>query len=66
MTTHPASAALHDDALARLRRRAWQAYVEDSHAGEPYEAAEQEAWERLQERLSEIDAELLLAHGAGA
>jgi hypothetical protein len=66
MTTHPAPDALQQDAVAGLRRRAWQAYLEDSHSGEPYEDAEQDAWERLQERLAEIDAELLLAHGAGA
>jgi hypothetical protein len=66
MTTHPAENASDLDAAARLRRRAWQAYLEDSRAGESYEAAEQEAWRRLQERLADIDAELLLAHGAGA
>jgi len=65
MTTHPVDNASEHEAAARLRRRAWQAYLEDSHTGEPYEAAEQEAWQRLQERLADIDAELLLAHGAG-
>ena len=66
MTTHSASEALREDAVARLRRRAWQAYLDDSRSGESYEAAEEEAWGRLQERLAEIDAELLVAHGAGA
>jgi hypothetical protein len=66
MTTHPASEALPEDAVARLRQRAWQAYLEESRSSESYEAAEAEAWERLQERLAEIDAELLVAHGAGA
>jgi len=31
-----------------------------------YEATEQEAWRHLQERLADIDAELLLAHSSGA
>jgi hypothetical protein len=66
MTTHPPENDTEYDAAARLRRRAWQAYLEDSHTGESYEEAEQEAWQRLQERLANIDAELLLAHGAGA
>ena len=66
MTPHPASEALREDAVTRLRRRACQAYLDDSRSGESYEAAEEEAWGRLQERLAEIDAELLVAHGAGA
>jgi hypothetical protein len=66
MTTHPGTNVFDRQAADRLRRRAWQAYLEDSRSGDEYEAAEQEAWARLQERLADIDAELLLAHGAGA
>src|SRR5438270_2681065 len=66
MTTHPVSNASEQDAARRLKRRAWQAYLDDSRSSHDYDTGEQEAWERLQERLVDIDAELLLAHGAGA
>ena len=49
-----------------MRRRAWQAYLEATRGSEEYEATEQEAWRHLQERLADIDAELLLAHSSGA
>jgi hypothetical protein len=66
MTTHPASRAPESDAAGRLKRRAWQAYLEATRDSDEYEATEQEAWQRLQERLADIDAELLLAHSSGA
>jgi hypothetical protein len=66
MTTHPAPRAPENEALDRLRRRAWQAYLEATRGSEEYEATEQEAWRHLQERLADIDAELLLAHSSGA
>ena len=66
MTTQPASRAPQNEALDRLRRRAWQAYLEATRDSEEYEATEQEAWRHLQERLADIDAELLLAHSTGA
>lgn len=68
MTTHPASRAPENEAVDRLRRRAWQAYLEATRGSEDeeYEETEQEAWRHLQERLADIDAELLLAHSSGA
>jgi hypothetical protein len=66
MTTHPASRAPENEAVDRLRRRAWQAYLEVTRGSEEYEAIEQEAWRHLQERLADIEAELLLAHSSGA
>ena len=66
MTTQPASRTPQNEALDRLRRRAWQAYLEATRDSEEYEATEQEAWRHLQERLADIDAELLLAHSSGA
>ena len=66
MTTHPASRAPQNEALDRLRRRAWQAYLDATRDSDQYEATEQEAWRHLQERLADIDAELLLAHSSGA
>jgi hypothetical protein len=66
MTTHQASRAPDTEAAARLKRRVWQAYLEATRDSDEYEAAEQEAWQRLQERLADIDAELLLAHRSGA
>ncbi|HZI36073.1 MAG TPA: hypothetical protein VFD61_10025 [Gaiellales bacterium] len=48
MTTHPASRAPQNEALDRLRRRAWQAYLEATRDSEEYEATEQEAWRHLQ------------------
>ena len=66
MTTQPASRAPQNEALDRLRRRAWQTYLEATRDSDEYEATEQEAWRHLQERLADIDAELLLAHSTGA
>ena len=45
---------------------AWFEYLEATRGSEEYEATEQEAWRHLQERLADIDAELLLAHSSGA
>jgi len=61
MTTHPVERASENDAIARLRQRAWQVYLEATRDSEDYELAEQEAWTRLQDRLAEIDQSLLLA-----
>ena len=66
MTTHPAPRAPENEAVDRLRRRAWQAYLDATRDSEQYEATEQEAWRHLQERLADIDAELLLAHSSSA
>jgi hypothetical protein len=62
MTTQPAPHAPEQEAIDRLKRRAWQEYLDATRDREQYEAAEQEAWRRLQERLGDIDTELLLAH----
>ena len=40
MTTHPASRAPQNEAVDRLRRRAWQAYLEATRESEEYEATE--------------------------
>lgn len=64
MTTQPAPHAPEQEAIDRLKRGAWQAYLQATRDSDQYEAAEQEAWQRLQERLGDIDAELLLAHSA--
>ena len=44
----------------------WLAQADSWGDSEEYEATEQEAWRHLQERLADIDAELLLAHSSGA
>ena len=61
MTTHPVERASENDAIARLRQRAWQVYLETTRDSDDYDSAEQEAWKRLQDRLAEIDQSLLLA-----
>jgi hypothetical protein len=43
---------------ARLRRRAWQGYLEATRDDASYRQAEPEAWARLQARLADIDEEL--------
>jgi hypothetical protein len=45
-----------------MRQRAWQEYLEATRDSERYVDEEQEAWERLQERLEDIEADLLVAH----
>jgi hypothetical protein len=55
-TQHPSSTS------ERMRQHAWQEYLEATRDSDRYEVDEQEAWERLQERLDDIEAELLLAH----
>jgi hypothetical protein len=60
-TQHPSTASDHD-AVHRMRSRAWQEYLEATRDSERYEDDEQEAWQRLQERLEDIEADLLLAH----
>ncbi len=64
MTTHPTPSAPQHDAGHRMRRRAWQEYLDSTRDSARYEVDEQEAWERLQERLEDIEAELLMAHSA--
>ena len=49
----------------RLRHRAWDSYLEATRTAESYADAEPEAWSRLQERLCEIDEELLHVLSAG-
>jgi len=49
----------------RMRNRAWQSYLETTRTAESYTDAEPEAWGRLQERLAEIDEELLHVLSAG-
>jgi hypothetical protein len=66
MTTNSAPHAPEQEAIDRLKRRAWQAYLEATRDSDRYEAAEQEAWQRLQERLGDIDGELVLARSADA
>jgi hypothetical protein len=48
----------------RLRQRAWRGYLDSTHTAESYSEAEPEAWRRLQDRLAEIDEELLQALSA--
>ncbi len=43
---------------ARLRRRAWQGYLEATRDDSIYRQVEPEAWARLQARLADIDDEL--------
>jgi hypothetical protein len=64
MTTHPPSSAPGQDAGHRLRRRAWQEYLDATRDSDRYEDDEQEALDRLQERLEDIEAELVMAHSA--
>ena len=49
----------------RLRNRAWQSYLETTRTAESSPDAEPDAWSRLQERLAEIDEELLHVLSAG-
>ena len=64
MTTHPRERAderfcqLMRDA-ERMRRRAWQQYLDVTRASDSYSEAEPEAWNRLQERLAGIDEQLM-------
>ena len=48
----------------RLRQRAWQGYLDSTRTADCYGDAEPEAWSRLQDRLAEIDEELLQALSA--
>ena len=50
----------------RLRQRAWRSYLESTRTADDYADAEPEAWSRLQERLAEIDEELLHGLSAGS
>jgi predicted ArsR family transcriptional regulator len=61
MTTHPSPTSGHD-AVHSMRQRAWQEYLEATRDSDRYVDDEQEAWERLQERLEDIEADLLVAH----
>ena len=60
-TQHPSTASEHD-AVQRMRNHAWQEYLDATRDSDRYEDDEQEAWERLQERLEDIEADLLMAH----
>ena len=62
MTTHHPSTTSEHDAAARLRHSAWQEYLDATRDSDHYEDDEQEAWQRLQERLEDIESDLLLAH----
>jgi hypothetical protein len=65
VTTHPRERTderfcLMVQTADRLRRRAWNAYLEQTQGEvDRYEDLEQDAWNDLQERLAEIDEELL-------
>jgi hypothetical protein len=48
----------------RLRQRAWRGYLDSTNTAESYSEAEPLAWRRLQDRLAEIDEELLQALSA--
>jgi hypothetical protein len=66
VTTHPRERTderfcLMVQTAERLRHRAWQGYLDSTRSAESYGDAEPEAWSRLQERLAEIDEELLHA-----
>ena len=49
----------------RMRQRAWMSYLEATREADDYPAAEPEAWTRLQQRLAEVDEELLHSLSAG-
>jgi hypothetical protein len=70
VTTHPRERTderfcLMLQTADRLRGRAWQSYLEATRDSDRYEDAEPRAWTALQERLAEIDAELLHVLHAG-
>jgi hypothetical protein len=70
MTTHPRDRTderfcLMVQTADRLRQRAWQSYLEATRSASRYDEAEPDAWSRLQERLAEIDEELLHVLSAG-
>ena len=70
MTTHPRERTderfcLMVQTADRLRQRAWQAYLETTRSAPEYDRAEPDAWSSLQERLAEIDEELLHVLAAG-
>ncbi|HWH94869.1 MAG TPA: hypothetical protein VNT03_13500 [Baekduia sp.] len=64
MTTY----APHDSALDDRTRQAWSTYREGlaDLSGRPYDNAESEAWERLQDVLGEIEADRAAFHTDGA
>jgi hypothetical protein len=57
----------HDSTLDERTRKAWSAYREDlaELQGSAYEAAEAESWDRLQERLQDIEADRAALHTGG-
>jgi hypothetical protein len=64
MTTHPRERTDERFCLLmreaeRMRRRAWQQYLDVTRASDSYKEAEPEAWNRLQERLAGIDEQLM-------
>lgn len=42
-----------------MRRRAWRQYLDVTRASDSYSEAEPKAWNRLQERLADIDEQLM-------
>ena len=70
MTTHPRERTderfcLMVETADRMRGRAWQAYLDSTRSADSYTEAEPDAWSRLQDRLAEIDEELLHVLSAG-
>ncbi|MDX6533838.1 MAG: hypothetical protein QOJ13_434 [Gaiellales bacterium] len=66
VTTHPRERVderfcLMMQTAERMRRRAWQGYLDSTRATGSYNEVEPAAWARLQERLAGIDEELLQA-----
>jgi hypothetical protein len=63
MTTY----APHDRALDERTRQAWSAYRDGlaDLTGRPYDDAEAEAWDRLQETLGDIAADRAATHTGG-
>ena len=69
MTTHPRERTderfcLMMQTAERLRQRAWRGYLDSTRTADSYGDAEPDAWSRLQDRLAEIDEELLQALSA--
>jgi len=59
--------APHDSALDERTRQAWSTYRDglSGLAGREYDAAEAEAWERLQDALGQIEADRAAPHTGG-
>jgi predicted phage gp36 major capsid-like protein len=59
--------APHDSALEERTRQAWSAYRDDlaDRSGRDYDDAEAEAWDRLQDVLTTIEADRAASHSGG-